>query len=360
MLKYFAGGNTAKGFYSLYETNLRDLHQVFILSGRSTREKTAIIKKIFQKWSSKYELEIIHSAFHEDELDGVIIRELGIAIMDGDPPRNFGKVSTENWETIDLDQSDRIAHLDQELEIMNELKEKMNERYELAYDSYAAGLRVHDDWEDIYIKKMDFTKANQVTDDLISILYKDGNNDRNKPSSEVHRFLGAATPSGPVDYVNQITEGLSARYFLKGRAGTGKSTVLKKVVAEAKNHGYDLEIYHCGFDPNSLDMVVVRSLGWAVFDSTKPHEYFPTLPGDEVIDMYELTVAPGTDEMFAEEIAKIESEYRKHMDDGKKYLLEAKKYRDQLEELYAKVTDESHLDQIFTMLDDEIQFAANS
>ncbi|MFK4998820.1 hypothetical protein ACI2OX_20545 [Bacillus sp. N9] len=33
ILRYFAGGNTAKGFYNLYDSNLTDLERVFILSG---------------------------------------------------------------------------------------------------------------------------------------------------------------------------------------------------------------------------------------------------------------------------------------------------------------------------------------
>ena len=36
-------------------------------------------------------------------------------------------------------------------------------------------------------------------------------------------------------------------------------------------HYFDVEIYHCGFDPHSLDMVIVREVGIAIFDSTSPH-----------------------------------------------------------------------------------------
>ncbi|MFK4998817.1 hypothetical protein ACI2OX_20530 [Bacillus sp. N9] len=98
-------------------------------------------------------------------------------------------------------------------------------------------------------------------------------------------------------------------------------------------------------------MVLVRELGWAVFDSTKPHEYFPSRAGDEMIDMYELTVAPGTDEAFADEIAKIEAAYRKNMDDGKRYLAEAKHYQDQLEGIFAAVTNQEHMERILVELD---------
>lgn len=359
-LRYFAGGNTAKGFYSLYDSNLAHLERVFILTGKSTTQKAEIIHRLINKWEeTDFQLEVIHSANNPAEFDGLIFRELGIAIVDGDQPRILGREYIgDQWETIDLDQAGRTLNLDGRMNEVAELKEKINHAFKKAYDSYEAGLRIHDDWERIYIGRMDFDKADAIAQKVIAALFKENVQNEREPQI-IRRFLGAATPTGPVDFVNNITEGLSARYFLKGRAGTGKSTFLKKIVAEAKSKGYDTEIYHCGFDPESLDMVLVRELGWAVFDSTQPHEYFPERPGDEVIDMYELTVAPGTDEAFAEEIAKIEAAYREKMADGKKYLAEAKSHRDELEKIYCKVADQTYVDDIFSEIDGEIQLIAN-
>ena len=205
---------------------------------------------------------------------------------------------------------------------------------------------------------MDFTKADQVAKRLVENLFLDHAKINEQPHT-IRRFLGAATPIGPIDFIDNITDGLTNRYFLKGRAGTGKSTILRKVVAEAKQRGFDSEIYHCGFDPESLDMVIVRELGWAVFDSTSPHEYFPERDGDEVIDMYELTVAPDTDEMFAKEIAEIEAQYRREMKDGKRYLNDARIYGNRLEKIYQSVSNSSYLDGIFIDINNEIKLLAN-
>ena len=40
--------------------------------------------------------------------------------------------------------------------------------------------------------------------------------------------------------------------------------MLKKLAKVAEEKGFDVEVYHCGFDPNSLDMVIVRELGFAI------------------------------------------------------------------------------------------------
>ncbi|MBS4206874.1 PRK06851 family protein [Bacillus sp. FJAT-50079] len=361
ILRYFAGGNTAKGFYSLYDSNLTDLERVFILSGKSVAEKSYIIEKIVQKWSEEgYSIEAFHRANDPSRLEGAIIRALSVAVVDGDHPRTIGKEYVGSyWETIDMDQACRTANLDEKENEINALNDQKEIALTNAYKSYAAGLRVHDDWEKIYIDQMDFQKADQVANSLIIKLFAQAQETKNE-SCVLRRFLGAATPNGAVDFVDHITQDLQARYFLKGRAGTGKSTFLKKIAGEAERRGYDLEIYHCGFDPNSLDMVLVRELGWAVFDSTKPHEYFPSRVGDEVVDMYELTVAPGTDETFADEIAKIEAAYRKNMDDGKRYLAEAKGYQDKMEKIYAEVTNNTHIDHILMELNGEIQELVNN
>ena len=40
--------------------------------------------------------------------------------------------------------------------------------------------------------------------------------------------------------------------------------MLKKLAKAAEEKGFEVEVYHCGFDPNSLDMVIVRELGFAI------------------------------------------------------------------------------------------------
>src|SRR5699024_4087415 len=116
---------------------------------------------------------------------------------------------------------------------------------------------IHDDWEEIYIKNMDFNKADQITAELIEACF--GKMKLNKQADVLHRYLGAATPKGAVDFVPNITADIGKRYFLKGRAGSGKSTMLKKIATVGQEKGFDIEIYHCGFDPDSLDMIIFRA-----------------------------------------------------------------------------------------------------
>ena len=155
ILRYFAGGNTAKGFYNLYDSNLIGLERVFILAGNSRVEKSTIIKRLVKEWHDQgFSIEVIHSASGQGLLDGLIIRDMGVAIVDGDPPRVIGKEYLgSHWETIDLDSASHTAKLTEKGIEVEQLKEKIEKVLNKAYASYEAGLRVHDQWEkNLYFK----------------------------------------------------------------------------------------------------------------------------------------------------------------------------------------------------------------
>jgi hypothetical protein len=115
--------------------------------------------------------------------------------------------------------------------------------------------------------------------------------------------------------------------------------MLKKIAATAAERGFDAEVYHCGFDPNSLDMVIVRELGFAIFDSTAPHEYFPERDSDEVLDMYARCIKPGTDEAYETELNDIRGRYAAKMKESIGHLATAKSYHDELESIYGEAMD---------------------
>jgi len=147
---------------------------------------------------------------------------------------------------------------------------------------------------------------------------------------------------------------LTKRYFIKGRAGTGKSTLLKKIAEAAEVNGFDIEVYHCGFDPESIDMVDFRELGVCIFDIIDPHDYFAERQGDEIVDLYEQTVTPGTDEKYKSIITYYTKSYKQRMKDGISYLQNAKSISDRLEKMYTDVVDFGVINEIYSTICNEI------
>ena len=80
-------------------------------------------------------------------------------------------------------------------------------------------------------------------------------------------------------------------YVLKGGPGTGKSTLLKKVLGHAWPSGYFKEAIFCSSDPDSLDGAIISNgdRRVAILDGTAPHERDAVIPGavDEIINLGE-------------------------------------------------------------------------
>ena len=92
-------------------------------------------------------------------------------------------------------------------------------------------------------------------------------------------FLGAMTPNGfsthISDYVNSKKH---YTYILKGGAGTGKSSLMKKI-ADSFEPAQNVTRFYCSSDPDSLDAVVLHSSMAVIVDGTAPHVFDPVYPG---------------------------------------------------------------------------------
>ena len=95
-------------------------------------------------------------------------------------------------------------------------------------------------------------------------------------------FFGAAnTENGFFSVFDEIfsPEVFRRIYILKGGPGTGKSTFLRAIGAEAEKRGFSPEYIICSSDPRSLDGVILPELSAAIFDGTAPHTAEALYPG---------------------------------------------------------------------------------
>ena len=301
VLHYFVDTNSSRGFVSFWESNFGRLENAVKLDGYPDLLVTQLVSQACgQALGSGQEVELIHNCL-DNSLQGIIL-----------PGKKAGFLNVPAY--ADESYSLRLAE--------NENLKNVRGRIQKAYGSFGQALKIHDNWEKIFISSMDFEAMDELAEETIDKIF--GDKQTEGAGSRVDRFFGAATVNGSYDYIPNITQEIPKRYFIKGRPGTGKSTFLKKLGKVAQDRGYRVEIYHCAFDPNSLDMILVRELGLCVFDSTAPHEYFPDRDTDEIIDVYEAAVRPGTDEKYEKEIVGYSAEYKAKIREATGYLGEAK------------------------------------
>lgn len=103
---------------------------------------------------------------------------------------------------------------------------------------------------------------------------------------KVSFFLGANTPTGFYSLYDQMLPPGQARrvFLLKGGAGCGKSSLMRRVGAALEEADHSVEYIQCSGDPDSLDAVICAELGAAIVDATAPHVMEPKLPG--VVESY--------------------------------------------------------------------------
>ena len=335
VLKYFAGGNTSKGHYSLFHSNLTNLERLFILKGGPGTGKSHLIKKIGKEWRKRgYPLEYIYCSSDKDSLDGVIIREVNVGIVDGTKPHviepQFPGVIDEYVNLgVAWDSSKLRKH---KHEIMS-LTNQVSHAFQAAYDSFRDALVYYEKQKQNVSRFLNSEKMKRLTETLVSELFNEKLN--TKTAVVKHRFHGANTPTGAVSFINELTEPLRKRYVLTGRPGTEKSLLLKRLLIEAEIRGFHVEVYHCGFIPEKIDLLIVRDLDVAIIDHKAPHELQVIRETDKVIDMEKEVL----DSKWIHEDETTSKAYEKHMQDGFSWLKKAKFLRDKLESYYIQAMD---------------------
>lgn len=96
---------------------------------------------------------------------------------------------------------------------------------------------------------------------------------------EEHYLASANTCTGfknCFEYINNTNKAFS--YILKGGPGTGKSTIMKNFAKKYQELGYDVELFYCSSDINSLDGVRIPKKQIAIVDGTAPHITEATMP----------------------------------------------------------------------------------
>lgn len=84
-------------------------------------------------------------------------------------------------------------------------------------------------------------------------------------------FAGANTRYGFKSLFDDAFKNIERIFILKGSSGCGKSTLMKTIAQKAQKLKIHSDIIYCSADPNSLDGVILPSLGIAIADGTAPH-----------------------------------------------------------------------------------------
>lgn len=89
----FPGGNTSYGFYSFYQYIISQdtARRKICIKGGPGTGKSTLMKKVGEFFNQKgYDIEYHHCSSDNNSLDGVVIKGLDVAILDGTAPHVAG------------------------------------------------------------------------------------------------------------------------------------------------------------------------------------------------------------------------------------------------------------------------------
>lgn len=102
-----------------------------------------------------------------------------------------------------------------------------------------------------------------------------------------HVFAGINTIHGYVPNLKELIKDAEEVYIIKGTPGSGKSTLMKRLLSRAEEKGEKSMVIHCSSDPDSLDGVYFIDRKTAVVDGTPPHIVDVEIPvlRDHLVDI---------------------------------------------------------------------------
>ena len=140
---------------------------------------------------------------------------------------------------------------------------KLNNKYAYgrAFNYFKAAKVVYNQISIENGRNLDIVGINKASQELMERIFsKEGKVIKSNGFKERHLFSTANTPEGYFDYTNTILKGVEDIYYIKGEIGTGKSTLLYRILEEAKFKNYQVEIYHNSLIPEKLESIYIKEL----------------------------------------------------------------------------------------------------
>lgn len=301
--------------------------------------KSTLMRKIGEEFTEKgYTLEYHCCSSDTSSLDGIRIVELGIVLLDGTAPhvvdpKNPGAID----EIVNLgDYWDAGALRKSRNEIMTLTKE-VTRLFSKAYGYLAQARILSDELESYYTDSgaLDIIGLNALGRGLETLLLN--NSKPGRGAKERHLFASGITPDGPINHLETIFTPLEKRYIIRGPAGSGKATLVKKLFNAAINKGISVEAFHCSLRPEEIEHLVLPELNIGVITGSPPHEYRAS-PGDILLDTGEF-VSSTKITACRGDIAEAQRRYESAFSRAVVFIKRAKDIHDELEALYVPHMD---------------------
>ncbi|HHV98483.1 MAG TPA: ATPase [Clostridiaceae bacterium] len=258
----FAGGNTSLGFYSFFHNilPLNDAQRIFIIKGGPGTGKSHFMEYIAKEMNEKgYDVEYMHCSSDPDSLDGVVLPQIGIALVDGTAPHIVDpKIPGAVDEIINLGDYWNDDGISKHRDKIHAISEEISMTFARAYRYLKAAASIYEDTSVIFDMAQDTGKINTIANDIEKTLMN-GIDVSEKEGKQRNMFASAITPDGLKNHLDTVLMN-SKVYVLKCEEGRSSERILNRIKKAAIERGLDVECFYCALNPTKLEHIIIPEL----------------------------------------------------------------------------------------------------
>lgn len=363
---FFPGNNSPQGFFSYYRYILgqREASRIICIKGGPGTGKSTFIRKICRYFAEKGEnIDYLHCSADENSLDGAILKNRRIAIIDGTAPHAIDPVTPGAVDKIvnlgEYWNEDGIAACKEEIISLNE---ETSYWYRIAYNYLRAASAVSESLKEIYAKAIEASEVYRVAADIIAAEYRRFPISI-RPGKEKKSFISAITADGIINYIESMAQNVEKVYVISVPEGYGNTSFMELIKEGAIYRGFETESYYCPMNPQSkTEHLIIPQLSLAFITVNSYHDIEPWEIIRDDDSHQEITLIDVRDYMnplVLEEnsdlIAKLLDEYGELIDKGVEMLGKAKEKHLRVENLYIPNMNFSEVDTVAEKLISEIE-----
>ena len=282
----YPGGNTCYGFYSFYDQIIPpDARRIMIIKGGPGVGKSSFMRSIAEEMGQRgFDAELLQCSSDNGSLDGVVFPQIQVAMIDGTAPhivdpKNPGCVD----EIIHLGDFWHEEGMLRGKEAVLTLNQEVGRLFARAYRFLRAAKEIREAQVQLSQAGFDAGRANILAEMLIEE-FLGGKPVALTPGGSRRLFASAITPMGPDNHLETVFGRAKKLTVIKGRPGSGRSTLLGKVARAAVERGLAAEEYYCGFDPQRLEHLLLPETGIG-FITVNEYHHFGEESADRTVEM---------------------------------------------------------------------------
>ncbi len=343
---FFPGGNTSYGFHSFYQyiISQESARRKICIKGGPGTGKSSLMKNVANFFIDKgYDIEYHHCSSDNDSLDGVVIKGLNVALLDGTSPhvvdpQNPGAVD----EILNMGEHWNEEGFKQYRYSIIQTNKKIKNTFERAYKFIGAAKLIHDDWSDFNSQSLDQSKLLLLEEDLKNKIFI--NSPIKVLGTDRHLFATAFTPNGIVTFIENLCECCDKVYVLNGGPGTGKGKVLNYMYKEALRRGFFIEVYHDPLIPQRVEHIIIPELKTAIITSNEINN--TKFTGTQIFMENFINYS----NINKNELQQVKDTFYSVLNKGLSIISSAKQLHDELEKYYVDNMNFKDIDETYNLL----------